>query len=971
LKTNVFEKKWMIYCLFRNKKNIQMKIQKMWTRLYLLTLLLNISYLGLAQNTRDFPLYKKAKINQDWLLGPIEVKTGMFTNVKGELILSNGLISRVFNVEKGGATVGLENGMTGEQMLRSIRPEAMVTLDGLELPVGGLIGQPIHNYLLDEWVKEMEVDPASLKLEKYEIGETQARFAWQKRMEWMPKDIPWPAPGKRLTFTYGADDALLNYLAVKASTDLGRAVLFSDNFAQLKDSWKVSASKGDERNSFINEGKPGEIMAMANHAVVAEVDNPDGTQVWIVQLDPGTDQSASWGPGMALVNSNGKVYKVNLKTQDQTVGIYDGQKESTLGEFEEGKPVFLRAERKTSELSISYSYSEDNYQHLVDIKVDSSPITKLRVGKMDPEGGFEDFETEGNQGRSHVMQVKLLGKQKDTDKAALKAKYNYLKAVKVLVQYEMFDGIPLVSKWIEVKNESNKVIKINSFKSEILALVEAESAVDAKTEWKKPNISIETDFRFGGMSNDNLYSSSIAWNNDPMYKTQVNYGLQTPVLMEAYPKLGPMKTLATEETFESFRTWELFHDSWDRERIGLAERRMYRSQAPWVTENPIMMHVRNADNVAVKKAIDQCAEVGFEMVIMTFGSGFQIENDSPENINRMKELADYAHARGIALGGYSLLASRSISKEDDVIMPEGLQPRFGNSPCLESNWGINYFEKLYNFYKKTGQDILEHDGSYPGDVCASHEHPGHEGLEDSQWNQYQRIKTFYEWARGKGIFLNVPDHYFMAGSNKTGMGYRETNWSLPRAQQEIIERQNIYDGTWQKTPSMGWMFVPLVEYHGGGKAATIEPLKEHLPHYEQRLANLFGFGVQACFRGPQLYDSPQTKEIILKWVNFYKQHREVLDGDIVHLRRPDGRDYDGLLHVNPFGEEKGLLMLYNPLDVPIRKDISVNLYYTGLDKEARLLDNKGNETSLELNRDYTIDLPINIPPRSQQWFVIK
>ena len=106
-------------------------------------------------------------------------------------------------------------------------------------------------------------------------------------------------------------------------------------------------------------------------------------------------------------------------------------------------------------------------------------------------------------------------------------------------------------------------------------------------------------------------------------------------------------------------------------------------------------------------------------------------------------------------------------------------------------------------------------------------------------------------------------------------------------------------------------------------------------------------------------------------MNFYKQHREVLDGDIVHLRRPDGRDYDGLLHVNPFGEEKGLLMLYNPLDVPIQKDISVNLYYTGLDKEARLEDNKGNKISLELNRDYTIELPVNIPPRSQQWFVIK
>ena len=50
---------------------------------------------------------------------------------------------------------------------------------------------------------------------------------------------------------------------------------------------------------------------------------------------------------------------------------------------------------------------------------------------------------------------------------------------------------------------------------------------------------------------------------------------------------------------------------------------------------------------------------------------------------------------------------------------------------------------------------------------------------------------------------------------------------------------------------MGWMFVPLTQYHGGGAAATIEPLKDHLPHYGQRLANLFGAGVQACYRGPR------------------------------------------------------------------------------------------------------------------------
>jgi hypothetical protein len=383
------------------------------------------------------------------------------------------------------------------------------------------------------------------------------------------------------------------------------------------------------------------------------------------------------------------------------------------------------------------------------------------------------------------------------------------------------------------------------------------------------------------------------------------------------------------------------------------------------------MHVSSSKNEAVKKAIDQCAEVGFEMVIMTFGSGFSVENESAENIERMKNLVTYAHSKGIALGGYSLLASRKVGGGNDVVMPEGMTPRFGNSPCLESEWGIKYFKELYNFYDKTGMDILEHDGSYPGDICASKDHPGHKGLNDSQWNQYKKITDFYQWSRAKGLYLNVPDYYFLAGSNKTGMGYRETNWSLPRAQQEIIERQNIYDGTWLKTPSMGWMFVPLVQYHGGGADATIEPLKEHLPHYGQRLANLFGAGVQACYRGPQLYDAPETKALLEKWVNFYKKHRPILDADIIHIRRPDGRDYDAILHVDPKGEEKGLLMIYNPLNESITRKIEIPVYYTGLKDKASVQEQESKSKVYSINRDYKISLSVTIPAKGYQYYIIK
>jgi hypothetical protein len=485
--------------------------------------------------------------------------------------------------------------------------------------------------------------------------------------------------------------------------------------------------------------------------------------------------------------------------------------------------------------------------------------------------------------------------------------------------------------------------------------------VDDKINWEYPNMTIETDYNFGGMSSDNILFTSVDWKIDSLYQTQVNYRLQTPVTLEVAPKYGPNIQLDEGEEFTSYRVWELLHDSRDQDRKDLEKRRMLRAVAPWVTENPIMMHVRSAETEAVKKAIDQCAEVGFEMVIMTFGSGFNAEDDSPENIKRIKGLVDYAHSKGIALGGYSLLASRKVGGGNDVVMPEGKTPRFGNSPCLESHWGKQYFDKLYKIYRETGMDILEHDGSYPGDICASTEHPGHEGLEDSQWQQYQVIQEFYEWCRSEGIYLNVPDYYFLAGSNKTGMGYRETNWSLPREFQEIIERQNVYDGTRYKTPSMGWMFVPLVEYHGGGEAATIEPLKDHLPHYEKRLANLFGAGVQATWRGPQLYDAPATKQVVKKWVDFYKKHRAILDGDIIHLRRPDGRDWDGFLHVNPWGKEKGLVMLYNPLNESVQRSIQIPVYYTGIKNKIKVEWPDGKIEFMEKNEKGRIELEVNIP----------
>lgn len=549
-----------------------------------------------------------------------------------------------------------------------------------------------------------------------------------------------------------------------------------------------------------------------------------------------------------------------------------------------------------------------------------------------------------------------------------------LPGVTVYVRYQMPDSAPFISKWIEVKNETRQTVNLAKFQNEILGAVEGESTVDFNPEWRKPNMFVASDYSFGGMSSGNS-AKGIRWQEDSAFTTQVNYDLKTPCLLVGEPPLGPNIDIAPGGSFTSYRVHELLHDSYDRERNGLAVRKMYRILAPWSQDSPLMLHLTSTDENVVHTAIDQAAECGFEMVILSFGSGVNMESTNEDEIRKFRGFREYAHLKGLRLGGYSLLASRRIDDENDVINPKTGKTGgaiFGNSPCLESKWGQNYFANLQNFVEQTGFDLLEHDGSYPGDPCASTSHPGHKGLEDSQYKQWQKIANFYKWCRSKNIFLNVPDNYFFAGSNKTAMGYRETNWSLPRAQQHIHNRQNMFDGTWEKTPSMGWTFVPLVQYQGGGDAATIEPLKDHLLDYEMHLANNLGFGAQACYRGPRLFDAPETKAIVQKWVSWFKKYRDTLESDIIHLRRCDGQSWDGILHANPNGKkEKGMLVLYNSTDRPIEETIDVPVYYTGLHGDVTLAEKDEKPQKIRVSPGYSISVKVSIPANSMTWFTLR
>ena len=153
---------------------------------------------------------------------------------------------------------------------------------------------------------------------------------------------------------------------------------------------------------------------------------------------------------------------------------------------------------------------------------------------------------------------------------------------------------------------------------------------------------------------------------------------------------------------------------------------------------------------------------------------------------------------------------------------------------------------------------------------------------------------------------------------------------------------------------------------GGGDDA---PQSQHLDAYEAHLANCLGYGVQACCRRPRLYDADATEALVCKWVQFFKAHRPILESDVIHLRRADGRGWDGVLYVNPRLEECGLAVIYNPSDHQLDAEIDLPLYC--LTDRATITQECREPREYTVDRAYKVHLPVRIGSRGMTWLSVR
>lgn len=508
------------------------------------------------------------------------------------------------------------------------------------------------------------------------------------------------------------------------------------------------------------------------------------------------------------------------------------------------------------------------------------------------------------------------------------------RGVKLQVRYEIYDGIPVISKYVKVINEGGEKIVVQHLRSEILPVQIP----------KRDALYMETSYNGGNPNHDrnNGRLQSVQWTDKGSFGQLISQYSYEPDFGQKTEEFGPAYTLQPGETFTGFRTYELFQSSSYYEWQQLAVKKMYRVLFPQTTDNPTIYHLISSDEKKIKEGIDQAKASGFNMVLLSFGSGVNVEDVSAGNIEKYKRICDYAHEKDILIGSYTMVVARG-----DQGAHESYNGCWGNMRCMTSATAETSLKNALKFYKETGMDCIEIDGTYPSWVCNNKkpEHIGHDGEQDSIAKQWEKsVRDFYKDLRELNVYINSPDWHYMNGASMGVMGYEEAAFAIPRTHQLIYGREIAYYGTFGKMPSMGWTLVPFSAYTGGDDS-VFWPYDERINDYDYIIALNMMFGVGGSYRGANgLYQGAPSENVMKTWGAFYNKYNDILNGDVIHIKPPvydipegsgsrtSGQtiDIDGFIHASTDTKQKGLGAFFNQTGEKVTQKVKIPLYFTGL-----------------------------------------
>ena len=341
----------------------------------------------------------------------------------------------------------------------------------------------------------------------------------------------------------------------------------------------------------------------------------------------------------------------------------------------------------------------------------------------------------------------------------------------------------------------------------------------------------------------------------------------------------------------------------------------------------------------------------------------------------------------------------------------------GGPGCCSLCSGTEFYDameaSIFSFWDGTGMTLTEQDGAESNSPCANASHAHHHGLNDSVWVKWQRVHgTFRGYLARGGFIQGMPGHWLEGGQAKVPGGYDEMTWSLPRwtwlhrQRERMIADPQARDRT--EPNALRYFCAPFTPYHplqvlpgsaawspvvGLQSTATLEPLEEHVLELEWALSQSFGTGIFVNFRGSRMAGGPRSAAAVAKWVAWFKRYRQVLGADFVTLQagtvcwgagatQPTSActlsSWDGILHRAPAGfypdiAERGLAVLWNPLNVSLTANISLPLTYAGLAQPQRVLVRReeGPPTAYALDASNSVQFAAQLLPLGITYFVVE
>ncbi len=116
----------------------------------------------------------------DWLITPPTQRAELTsTNNNKDLILSNGLFKRTFRLQPNLACTGFSNTTTGQELLRSIKAEARITINGKIYSVGGLHGQLENAYLVPTTIDTLKTGDNDFQYQSYTTTPLKPYLNWK------------------------------------------------------------------------------------------------------------------------------------------------------------------------------------------------------------------------------------------------------------------------------------------------------------------------------------------------------------------------------------------------------------------------------------------------------------------------------------------------------------------------------------------------------------------------------------------------------------------------------------------------------------------------------------------------------------------------------------------------------------------------------------------------------------------------